>query len=683
MLLGYAMFLKESQMNIMRMTSRKIAGSQILSRGRRSAILTLVLAFLVIMAMSPVAAAGPTPDSSYNPQDMLPDGASGHQENGGDTHKLAYVDGQILVKFRDGVTQTTQANALRALGEARTVKQYKRNGVQLIHIPDHTSVEEALAILIANPRVEYAEPDYILRPTDITPNDPRLSDLWGLQNTGQTGGTSDADIDAPCAWISTMGSSDIVVAVIDTGVDYTHEDLATNMWQNPGEIPGNDLDDDGNGYVDDIYGIDTYNEDSDPMDDDSHGTHCAGTIGAVGDNGIGITGVAWDVEIMALKFIDGATGWGPTSAAIEALEYAIDMKQNHGVNVRITSNSWGGGDYSTALYEAIVDAAAADILFVAAAGNDSTDNDSTPHYPSSYDVPNVISVAASDHNDNLAYFSNYGATSVDLAAPGVNILSTVPSGIDPDRYSYMSGTSMATPHVSGVAALICSLNPDFRYDQVKQAILETVDTGVGDLSGMIATDGRLNACGAVRWTAPAGPDIVVTPPAFIVDAQEETTNELTLTIDNVGNANLTYTITETSSSAWLNEDPKTGSVTAGNSTAVTVTINTSGLALGDYDDEIVVSTNDPDENPVVVPVYLSVVCTPDISINPGSLDVVLPIDTVADYPLTISNNGCDVLNISYIHDIDMGILTPSETEELSYDDGTADIAYTWGGVKGG
>ncbi len=340
------------------------------------------------------------------------------------------------------------------------------------------------------PKVKYVEPDYEVHIAETIPNDLNLN-LWGLNNTGQTGGTPDADIDAPQAWDIQTGSSNVVIAVIDTGVDYNHVDLAANMWTNPGEIPGNGFDDDGNGYVDDVFGYDFYNDDGDPMDDNSHGTHCSGTIAAVGNNGVGVVGVNWTARIMALKFLS-SIGSGSLSDAVIAIEYAIAAKQNS-VPMVAMSNSWGSGDYSEALEDAIVAANNAGILFIAAAGNNARNIDGIPFYPASYDVPNIISVAATDHNDNLANFSNYGPVSVDLAAPGVNILSAVPGGI----YGYKSGTSMATPHVAGVAGLIKAQFPGLTYMEIKNRILISVDFK-DNLAGKMLAEGRLNARNALN-----------------------------------------------------------------------------------------------------------------------------------------------------------------------------------------
>jgi len=344
---------------------------------------------------------------------------------------------------RADVTAASADLALAARWEAQPLGE----GFFAVTAPGAT-VADVLGWAAATPAVAYVEPDFAIAPERFS-GDPSFGSLWGLHNTGQSGGLADADIDAPAAWDVTTGSRSVVIAVIDTGVDYTHRDLAANAWRNPGEIAGDRIDNDGNGFVDDVYGWDFANRDADPMDDNGHGTHVAGTIGAVGGNGVGVVGVNWQVSIMALKFLS-ASGSGSTSGAIGAINYATRMKRDFGVNVVATNNSWGGGGFSAALRDAIAAGGREDILFVAAAGNEGTNNDATPHYPSNYADAAVISVAASDRVNRLASFSNVGATSVDLAAPGVSITSTLPG----NRYGSYSGTSMAAPHVAGVVGLL-------------------------------------------------------------------------------------------------------------------------------------------------------------------------------------------------------------------------------------
>ena len=404
-----------------------------------------------------------------------------------------YARSQVIVKFGEGASSTEISALQQSLG-ARVLETTKTLGTQLWTIQNGMSIEQVIAILGESNGVEYAEPNYLLS-ANFIPNDTEFDQLWGLDNTGQTGGTADADIDAPEAWDLTTGNGQ-VVGVIDSGVDYTHPDLINNMWINPGEIAGNGIDDDGNGYIDDVHGYDFVNNDGDPMDDHSHGTHVAGTIAAEGDNTLGVIGVAPNTQIMALKFLD-AQGFGSTFDAIQAIEYATMMKQDYGVNINLTNNSWGGGGFSQALYDAIAAAGAAGQLFVAAAGNDGFDTDSTPHYPSNYDLDNIISVAATDHNDQLAGFSNFGATSVDLGAPGVNILSTVPGG----GYDSFNGTSMAAPHVSGVAALLWSQDSQLNALEVKEQILNYADP-IQALQGNTVTGGRLNAYNSLTQTQP-------------------------------------------------------------------------------------------------------------------------------------------------------------------------------------
>ena len=425
-----------------------------------------------------------------------------------------YVEHQVIVKMSEKI-QAADIVSMRENLNASVLKKLWIVDAELWETPGIT-VEDAIYQYRNDPRIEYIEPNYRVWAVETIPNDSSFSQLWGLHNTGQTGGTSDADINAVDAWDIQTGT-DVLIGVIDTGVDWTHEELADNIWTNPGEIPDNGIDDDGNGYIDDVRGWDFVNKDNDPMDDNGHGTHVAGTIAAVGNNGIGVVGVSWSAQIMPLKFL-GADGSGITSDAILAIEYAMMM------SAKLTNNSWGSSGFSQALYNAIAVSGNANILFIAAAGNGGDDNigddnDQDPHYPSSYDLDNIISVASTNHNDAKSSFSNFGFTSVDLGAPGSSILSTVPG----DTYSFLSGTSMATPHVSGAAALIWAQYPDLTNLQVKNRIVSTVDP-IPALDGRSVTGGRLNA-----FVALAEPDSI--PPAAVTDlaAADPTSNSITLT----------------------------------------------------------------------------------------------------------------------------------------------------------
>jgi subtilisin family serine protease len=390
-----------------------------------------------------------------------------------------YHPGRVLVRFRADAEVEQRQAAHAVAGALETLREYQAvPGLVLVRVPAGT-VRAAVAAYVAAPAVLYAEPDYRHYPAAI-PNDPYFGELWGLHNTGQTvngdPGTPDADIDAPEAWDIWTGDPDLRIGVIDSGINYEHEDLAGNMWTNPGEIPGNEQDDDGNGYVDDVHGYDFFNDDGDPMDYYFHGSHCAGTIGAVGDNGIGVVGVNWRCSLVALV----TDYWSSTN--ILALQYCMDN------GVRISNNSYSSGMYSQAFYDAIEASQSTGHIFVAAAHNYGSNNDADPVYPASFDLPNIIAVAAIDNDDHLTPWSNWGATSVDLAGPGDTVLSTV-LGQD---YQYEYGTSMATPHVAGVAGLVMSRFPELPWRSLSGAILDTVRP-VESLQGRTVTGGVVNA----------------------------------------------------------------------------------------------------------------------------------------------------------------------------------------------
>jgi subtilisin family serine protease len=420
----------------------------------RTAVVLLVSVALLLVSASSAGAARPT------------------------RNRPPYVPGQVIVKFASDATAGDVARIRAGLGGTR-VKGLGHAGLELRSL-GRMGVEAAVAKYRHHPRIAYIEPNYLVHALGV-PNDPFFPQLHALRNLGQLGGTPGADISAVEAWDVFTGSSGVLIGVIDSGVDYLHPDLAANMWTNPGEIPGNGIDDDGNGYVDDVHGYDFYNDDGDPMDDNGHGTHIAGTIGAVGNNALGVTGVNWNVGIMALKFL-GSSGTGTTADAIEAINYAVMM------GAPITDNSWGGGGFSQALLDAINAADAAGDLFVTSAGGSGRDNDLYPSYPASYASPNIVAVAATDADDNLASFSGYGATSVDLAAPGADILSTYPG----NSYRFYSGTSMATAHVTGALGLVLGRFSGIGHLEAKGLVLDNVDVKPG-LAGKCLTGGRLNA----------------------------------------------------------------------------------------------------------------------------------------------------------------------------------------------
>jgi subtilisin family serine protease len=396
-----------------------------------------------------------------------------------------FVSGELLVKFK-GESALGNINSLHAENGANVTKEFSELGWQVVKLPDNISTDQALAQYAKSPEVEYAQPNYIYRLAETTPNDTNFGSLYGMQK-----------ISAPAAWDITTGNSNIVVAVLDTGVRRTHEDIAANIWQNPGEVDGNGIDDDANGYVDDKIGYDFANNDADPSAEGSHGTHVAGTIGAAGNNGKGVVGVNWNVGLMTLKIFD-ANGNSTSAKVIAAFNYARMMKAR-GVNVRVTNNSYGGCNeacgYDQAMKDAIDAAGRADILNVFAAGNNSSNIEGQAFYPAGYNSPSILSVAASDQNDNRSGFSNFGATSVDLAAPGSLILSAV-TGSD-NAYASFNGTSMAAPHATGAAALLLASNPNLSAASVKATLMNTVDV-LPQWNGVVKTGGRLNIARAIQ-----------------------------------------------------------------------------------------------------------------------------------------------------------------------------------------
>lgn len=379
---------------------------------------------------------------------------------------------ELFVRFAPGASPAAVQTALTTLG-ATVVTSYP-DGPELIALRPGTNTARALAWLEVDPEVSYAEPDATLHDTAVYPNDPSFFQQWGLNSP------NNVDIDAPQAWGITQGSYNVIVAVLDTGIDLTNPEFAGRLWINPNSSGAD-------GYPGDVFGWNFVSNNNNVQDHDGHGTHVAGILAASGNNGNGVAGVDWYARIMPVKVLDNS-GNGTTDAAISGIYFAVQ----HGA--RVINASWGGGDYSQALASAIAYAGAHGVVFVTAAGNDGTNSDVSPSYPGNYRLPNEITVAAVDAAGNLASFSDFGATSVDLAAPGVNIWSTVPGS-----FASYSGTSMATPYVAGVAALILSLQPQDTAQQVVQRILSTTKPLPG-LAGKTVTGGIVDAYNAVNFT---------------------------------------------------------------------------------------------------------------------------------------------------------------------------------------
>lgn len=548
--------------------------------------------------------------------------------------RCEYVPDELLIKLRPGVSASELTDGIKALSDAGTTMTIKkeltkakrpgRSEGELV-APKLTKSEGEWVLakfngaddikkvhkeLSKDSRIAYVEPNYKVKINKV-PNDPMFGQQWALQNTAQTlttatttetGGIPNVDIDAPRAWDIWSSGEGVVVGVIDTGIDYTHPDLAGAVWTNPDEIPGNNKDDDGNGYIDDIHGWDFANGDNDPKDDHGHGSHCSGIIAGTANNGIGIAGIAWGAKVAGLKFLS-ADGSGYTADAVEATNYANAM------GFAITSNSWGGFGYSQALRDAIDDADSLGYLYIAAAGNSYISLDRFIQYPAGYGCANIISVAATGRFDELRYWSNYSCNRVDLAAPGSLILSTILySG---DKYDYWSGTSMAAPQVSGVVALLKGFKPALTGYQIKDAILASVEP-LTDLNGKTLTGGRLNACDALK--------MVLTEPL-------------------------------------LNASPAAAALGAGASKTITVTADAARAAAGSYSLNLSFKTNSKSTAVLQVPVTVTVTAgVRKLSVSPlvydfGFVEFQLTVDEEEDknsLNIKLANDGSEPTTVSSV-----------------------------------
>ena len=500
--------------------------------------------------------------------------ASAQVSKGSDPTKTEVFQGrqavanEVLVKFHRSASAGNVAQAKQD-EDVDSDEEVGGIGVRLFHSRSK-DVATLISRLSARPDVDYVEPNYVIYADTTVPNDPSFSSLWALRNTGQViggvAGTPGADISATSAWDISTGSRANVVAVVDTGIDYNHLDLSPNVWSAPTSftvtIGSNNIT-----CLVGSHGFNALNNTCDPLDDNNHGSHTSGTIGAAGNNGVGVAGVNWTASIMGVKFLNAA-GSGSTAGAINSIEFTIQAKQIFGAdaNVRVLSNSWGGGGFSQALLDEINRANANNMLFVAAAGNNGSNNDISAFYPASYNAPNVVAVAATDNRDQLASFSNFGATTVDLGAPGVNVLSTTIG----NTYSFFSGTSMATPHVSGAAALVLSVCP-LDTAALKSNLLNNVDP-IGSLSGKTVTGGRLNVNKALLAcsTPPTGDFSVSASPTSQSVAQGASTNyDVTVTPSGGFSGSVTFSASGLPAGASASFNP--ASVPGSGSSTMTVT----------------------------------------------------------------------------------------------------------------
>jgi subtilisin family serine protease len=384
-----------------------------------------------------------------------------------------YREGELLVRFRDGVTQKDKETILAAHGARRKKLLEGDSNFEKLDLPAGRDAKSAAANLLLNPQVQFAEPNFLISKEDLTPNDPQFKQQWALQNTGQNGGQYGSDIKVSKAWETTTGSNLTVIAVIDSGIDFTHPDLAANQWTNPRPSAANDL-----------HGWDFVTASPEITDEHGHGTAIAGLIAADGNNSVGVSGVMWRASLMSLRVLDN-TGTGDIASAVEAIDYAVTQ------GAQVINLSWGTSGESAALREAIDRALRRDVVVVCSAGNSGKNLDTAPYYPSSFGLKNLISVAASDNFDQPASWSNWNSRKVTVAAPGVNVLTTQRGG----GYATVTGTSASAPIVTGVAGLLKSFHPGANAGAIAKAISDG-SRAIASLSGKVKSGGVVSAAGA-------------------------------------------------------------------------------------------------------------------------------------------------------------------------------------------
>ncbi|MCF7963274.1 MAG: S8 family serine peptidase [Pirellula sp.] len=589
----------------------------------------------------------------------------------------AFVPQELLVQFSDNSSEMRAAALMTVQGELRetietsAMRMGKESPINRIQIPKNASMETAILELAKLPGVISVEPNWWVQ-TSAVSNDPSYttnSQLWGMYSddspvaVGGSGTTNAFGSQAEEAWNQDyVGSRSVVIGIIDEGVDINHPDLDANIWTNAFDTAGDGIDNDGNGYIDDIHGWDFFNNDASVYDGsgDDHGTHVAGTIGAEGGNGLGVAGVNWQVTMIPSKFL-GPTG-GSTSNAVKALDYLTDLKTRHGINIVASSNSWGGGGYSAALHAAINRAAAADILFVAAAGNATSNNDSVANYPSNYSTLQnstgatdkasyeaVIAVASITSTGLISSFSNYGANTVDIGAPGSSIVSTLPGG----TYGSYSGTSMATPHVSGAVALYASVHPQATSDQIRQAVLSSAKP-TSSLSGKSVTGGRLDVTALVQVVPPSTAPSVSIASASVSEGNSGSTSlvfNVTLSAASTNDVTVDFTTTPGTALAGSDYTTTSGTLTflAGQTTK-TITVNVVGDTSVEPNETFNVNLSNPVNAQIGTAIGTGSIINDDVAVTPSlAINDVSGLESAGTFTFTVtlSTASANTVSVNY------------------------------------